>query len=59
MLEDPIFIQRDIVCYGAMLKLYMGEESRAALLRLLADAERKLAAAMATGESQPADVATG
>jgi hypothetical protein len=50
-MEDPIFIERDISHYGAMLKLYMGEESRATLERLLAEARQKLAVAMA--ESKP------
>ncbi len=46
MREDPIFIRRDISHYEAMLKLHMSDESRAALLRLLAEAERKLAVVM-------------
>jgi hypothetical protein len=47
IMEDPSFIQGDISHYGAMLKLYMGDESRAALERLLADAKQKLAMATA------------
>jgi hypothetical protein len=46
MMEDPIFIQRD-THYGAMLKLYMGDESHANLERLLAEAKQKLP--LATG----------
>ena len=38
MMEDPIFIQRDISHFGAMLKLYMCDECRANLERLLAEA---------------------
>jgi hypothetical protein len=53
MMEDPIFIRRDISDYGAMLKLYMGDESRAALERLLADAKQKLAMATALEVLQP------
>ncbi len=29
MMDDPTFIQRDISHYGAMLKLHMGDDSRA------------------------------
>ena len=42
MIEDPIFIQRDISHFGAMLKLHMGDESRATLERLLTEAKKKL-----------------
>lgn len=59
MQEDTHFIQRDISHYGAMLKLRMGDQSRAALLRLLAEAEHKLAFAMDSGEAQTSDAATG
>ena len=47
MMEDPIFIQRDISHYGAMLKLYMCDECRANLERLLAEARQRLAMAAA------------
>jgi hypothetical protein len=43
MKEGASFIRADISDYGAMLKLHMGRESRAALERLLAEAERRLA----------------
>jgi hypothetical protein len=43
MMEDAFFIAREMSHYGAMLKLYMGDESHAALMRLLAEAEHKLA----------------
>jgi hypothetical protein len=59
MHEDAVFIQRDISHYGAMLKLHMGGESRAALMRLLAEAEHKLAVATAGDEPQASDAATG
>jgi len=45
MMEDLFFIQREISVYRAMLKLYMGAESRATLMQLLAEAEHKLAVA--------------
>jgi len=47
MMEDSIFIQRDISHYGAMLKLYMGDQSRANLERLLSEAKQKLVLANA------------
>jgi hypothetical protein len=43
MMEDAFFIEREISLYRAMLKLYMGDVSRAAIKRLLAEAEYKLA----------------
>jgi two-component system, chemotaxis family, protein-glutamate methylesterase/glutaminase len=42
MTEEPIFIQRRISHYGAMLKLGLNDENRAGVTRLLAEAERKL-----------------
>jgi hypothetical protein len=42
MMEDPIFIQRNISNFGAMLNLHMGDECRANLERLLAEAKKKL-----------------
>jgi hypothetical protein len=57
MQEDPFFMKRDISHYGAMLKLYMSDESRAALTRLLAEAEHKLSVATASGEPQTSDAA--
>jgi hypothetical protein len=52
MMEDSIFIRRDPSHYGDVLKLHMGDESRAALERLLADANQKLAMATALEVSQ-------
>jgi hypothetical protein len=40
MPDDPIIIQMNIAHYLAMLKLDMGDEIRAALERLLAQARR-------------------
>jgi len=45
MTEEPIFIQRNISHYGAMLKLHMCDENRAIIEHLLAGAEQNLAAA--------------
>jgi hypothetical protein len=52
MMEDSIFIQRDISHYGAMLKLYMDDKSRANLERLLAEAKQKLALVTASEVQQ-------
>ncbi len=57
MMEDPIFIQRDISHYRAMLKLYMRDDSRANVERLLAEATQRLAAATADSEPQTRDAA--
>jgi hypothetical protein len=50
MIEDRIFIKREVSHYGAMLKLHMGDESRANLEHLLAEAKQKLAAMTALKE---------
>ena len=55
MREDPFFIKREISHYEAMLNLHMSDESRAALRRLLAEAEHKLDVATTRGASQTAD----
>lgn len=57
MREDPFFLKREISHYEAMLKLHMSDESRAALMRLVADAEHKLDVATAMGEPQASDAA--
>jgi len=45
MTEEPIFIQRSISHYGAMLKVPMCEENQAIIEHLLAGAEQSLAEA--------------
>ena len=55
MTEDPVFIQRNISQYGAMLKLYMGDENRAIIEKLLADAKQNLAAATEASDSRIQD----
>ncbi len=47
MTEEPIFIQRRISHFGAMLKLDLDNENRAMVARLLTAAERELEAAIA------------
>jgi hypothetical protein len=42
MMEDEFFIEREISYYRAMLKLRMCDKNRAALMRLLTEAEHKL-----------------
>lgn len=47
MKEDLLFMQTCADEYRAMLKLYMSAESRAIIMRLLAEAEYKIVAAPA------------
>jgi two-component system chemotaxis response regulator CheB len=42
MTEEPIFIRRRISHYGAMSKLDLDDEDRVTIVRLLAEAEKKL-----------------
>ena len=55
MREDPFFIKREISHYGAMLKLHMSDESRASLIRLIAEAEHKLNVVTNRSEPQTSD----
>jgi hypothetical protein len=58
MQEDAFFLKLNISHHRAMLKLHMSDESRAALMRLLADAEHKLDVATIRRKPHIADAAT-
>ena len=49
-IEEPIFVRMRIAHYGAMLKLNLGDENRATIRRLLAEAEKNLVAVTALKE---------
>ncbi len=52
-MEESIFIQRNISHYEAILKLKLDAQTRAAICRLLAEAEHSLAVATSLEQSAP------